>query len=122
MRYFNIVSKNEALEGIHSIDPPGVLPLPAPNVYFNPLPAGMMWTYDGAGLPNGVTPIPAPSYTAEEQARIDLRAAGVSVQSVLAARYMNDRGDPTLLAAIDAAIDLVVISSGLTLLAVSGLV
>jgi hypothetical protein len=120
MRYFNVVTKTEAVAGMHSISPPNVLPLPAPNVYFDPLPAGMTLTYDGSGLPNGLTALPGP--TVEEQARIDLHAAGVTISSLLVARYLNDRGDPAPLAAIDAAIDLVVISSGLTLAQVSELV
>ena len=122
MRYFNVVNKTEAVEGMHSILPPDVLPLPAPNVYFDPLPAGQQFTYDGSGLPNGLEPIPAPVYTAEEQARIDLRAAGVNSQSVTVAQYANDRGIPAPLVAIDAAVDAVVISSGLTLTQVSELV
>ena len=119
MRYFNVVTKNEAIDGLHSILPPDVLPMPVPTPYDDPLPAGQQRTYDGAGLVNGTEPRPAPIYTVEEQAGIDLRAAGVTQQSVLAARYMNDRGDPALLTAINAAVDLIVISSGLTLTQVS---
>ena len=120
MRYFNVVNKTEAIEGMHSILPPDVLPLPAPNVYFDPLPAGQQWTYDGAGLPNGTTPLPGP--TVQEQAQNDLEAAGVNIRSVLHAQYANDRGIPAPLVAIDAAVDAVVISSGLTLTQVSELV
>ena len=120
MRFFNIVTKTEAVEGMHSISPPDVLPLPAPNVFFDPLPAGQTWTYDGAGLPNGTTPLPPP--TAEEQAAIDIHAAGITRSTLALAYYQAHRGDPSLLAVVDSVIDAVVISSGLTLTQVTELV
>ena len=98
---------------------PNTVELPPSNPFWDPIPAGMMLTYDGSNIPNGYAPLPA--LTAEDQARVDLRAAGVTVSSILHAQYMNDRGDSALLAAIDAAVDAVVISSGLTLSQVSGL-
>ena len=121
-RYYNKVTRTEALPGLHPIDPPDVVVLPPGNPFWSPLPAGMQLTYDGANLPNGYEPIPPPVYTVEEQAKIDLQAAGVNIQSVTAAQYADGRGNPAPLTAIDAAVDAVVISSGLTLAQVSELV
>lgn len=122
MKYFNTITKTLAVEGMHPIDPPGVLPIADNNVFFDPMPAGHRFTYDGAGLPDGTEPVPPPVYTVAEQARLDLHAAGVNVRSVMAAWYLDDRGEDAQLDLINAAFDAVVISSGLTLTQVVRLV
>ena len=79
-------------------------------------------TFDGGGLPTGTEAIPPFVPTVQEQAAIDLRAADVTNNTITAARYADGRGVPAPLAAIDASVDAVVISSGLTLAEVSGLI
>jgi hypothetical protein len=117
-RYYDRISKNERF----SEDLPDVKELPPGNPFWSALPPGMRLTYDGNNWPDGLEPIPPPVYTAEEQARIDLRAAGITNDTLALAYYKNHRGDPTLLATVDGVIDAVVISSGLTLAQVSELV
>jgi hypothetical protein len=117
-RYYDRVTKTERFaEAL-----PDIKELPPENVFWSALPPGMQLTYDGSNFPNGLEAIPAPIYTAEEQARIDLRAAGITNDTLALAYYKNHRGDPTLLATVDGVIDAVVISSGLTLAQVSELV
>ena len=91
------------------------------NVFWSPIPAGQQLTYTDS-IPDGLEAIPAPVYTAEEQAAIDLRAAGVNGTTITAALYAEARGITTPLATLDAAVDAVVLSSGLTLAQVSELV
>ena len=121
-KYFNRVTKTEAIEGIHSISPPDVVELDESNPFFSPLPAGQQLTYDGGGIPDGLEAIPPFVPTTEQQAVIDLNAAGVTVNTVEAALYLDHRGNSAPITAIDASIDAVVISSGLTLAVVSNLV
>ena len=92
------------------------------NPFFSALPAGQQLTFDGGGLPDGLEAIPAPVFTVDEQAAIDLQAADVTISTIAQARYLDTRGDGTLLATIDAAVDVIVISSGLTLAQVSALI
>ena len=96
--------------------------LPDTNPFFSELPAGQQVTYDIDGLPDGLEPIPAPVYSAFNQARIDLFNAGVTPRTVANARYLDGRGDSSELAAIDASIDAIVISSSLTLSQVVALI
>ena len=63
-----------------------------------------------------------PALTAAEQAVIDLNSAGVNTNTVEAALYLDHRGNSAPITAIDASIDAVVISSGLTLSTVSNLI
>ena len=78
---------------------------------------------DGGGGIFAAPPPPAPQVlTATEQAAIDLQAAGVTNATLTAANYASGRGFPAPLAAIDSAVDLVVISSGLTVAQVSELI
>lgn len=79
----------------------------------SPIEIGQLW--DGFVLTD---PIP----TAEEQAVIDLVAAGVSNNSVTAALFLDSQGAPAPLNQINAEIMVVVNSSGLSLNTVSGLV
>ena len=116
-RYYNRITKCEEL----AENLPDVKELPPGNPFWSPLPAGQQLTYNGQNFPNGLEIIPPPIYTAEEQARIDLRAAGVTVRSITAANYMLSRGDNTLSLLINAAVDAVVVSSGLSLIQVSEL-
>jgi len=114
-RYYNKVTKTEAIEGIHDLNPPAVVVLPLSNVFWDPLPAGMQLTYDIDLIPNGLEPIPAIVYTAEEQARIDLDAANVTAHKLSAAIYADNRGNPARLAAIDVDVDAIVLANGLSL-------
>ena len=107
---------------IYNVANPFHVELDEANVFWQPRPAGQQLTYDGGGVPDGLEPMPAPIYTAEQQARIDLRAAGVTTVSAVAAMYMFHRGDNAPIVVVNDAIDAVVISSGLTLAAVSALV
>jgi hypothetical protein len=117
-RYYDRVTKTERFaEAL-----PDIKELPPENVFWSALPPGMQLTYDGSNFPNGLEAIPAPIYTAEEQARIDLQAAGVTTNAIVAAMYMFHRGDSALVVLANNAIDAVVISSGLTLAQVSELV
>ena len=120
-RYYNKVTKTEAIPGIHSIDLPDVVILAEANLFWSPLPPGMQLTYT-LGIPDGMEAIPAPVFTVEQQAGRDLRAAGVNGTTVTAALYANARGITTPLATLDSAVDAVVLSSGLTLPQVSALV
>jgi hypothetical protein len=117
-RYYNKVTGTEAIPGVHSIDLPDVVILAPSNPYWSALPPGQQLTYT-ADLPDGLEAIPAPVYTAAQQAAIDLRAAGVNVNTVTNALYANSRGITTPLATLDSAVDAVVLSSGLTLAQVS---
>ena len=63
----------------------------------------------------------AVAFTTEQIALIDLIAAGVTARTIAAATYLDHRGNSAPITAIDASIDAVVISSGLTLAVVSGL-
>ena len=117
-RYYDKINRNER----QAEDLPNVVELPPSNVFWSLLPAGMQFTYDGSNIPNGLEPIPPHVYTVAEQARIDLRAAGVTIVSITAANYMLSRGDNTLSLLINAAVDAVVVSSGLSLIQVSELV
>ena len=97
-------------------------------------------TYDD-GRPNSVVPVnvdnrdyrevvifgtPAafvpPVLSAAEQAAVDLRAAGVTIQTISQARYLDTRGDSSLLDAIDTDVDIIVISSGLDLDEIAALI
>ena len=122
MRYFNKVTNTEAIEGLHSIALPDVVELDDSNPFFSSLPEGQQLTYDGGGIPNGLEAIPPFVPTTEQQAVIDLNAAGVTVNTVEAALYLDHRGNSAPITAIDASIDAVVISSGLTLSTVSNLI
>ena len=72
--------------------------------------------------PAEVDEIENPVLTTEQQAVIDLNAAGVTTNTVEAALYLDHRGNSAPITAIDASIDAVVISSGLTLSTVSNLI
>jgi hypothetical protein len=122
MPYYNKLDGSQVHPLIGDTSPAHIVELPSEHIAWDKMPAGMQFTYDGNNIPSGYELAPGPIYTAEEQVKLDLHNAGVNVKSLLSAKYLNDRGDPAPLAAIDAAIDLVVISSGLTLAQVSELV
>lgn len=65
-----------------------------------------------------VPPVP----TAADVARADLLAAGVTRGTIATGLYLEQRGDDSVINALNAKIDIVVISSGLTLETVSALI
>ena len=72
-------------------------------------------------MTNTADPIPVIIPTTEQQVVIDLNAAGVTARTIEAAIYLDHRGNSAPITAIDASIDAVVISSGLTLAVVTNL-
>ena len=80
------------------------------------------WIDGGGGVFAAPVVPPPPVLSTTEQAANDLRSAGVTNTTITAANYADGRGFPAPLAAIDSAVDIVVISSGLTLAQVSELI
>jgi len=122
MPFYNKLNGSEVHPLLGDTSPPHIVELPPEHIAWIKMPAGMQFTYDGNNIPDGYEAQPAPIYTAEEQARLDLYAAGISSRTLALAYYKNHRGDPSLLAVVDSVIDAVVISSGLTLTQVTELV
>ena len=91
-RFFNTVTRTEAIEGIHPTNVPEVVILPDDNPFWHPLPSGKRITFDYNGVPNGIEDIPPPVYTPLEQAAVDLRDAGVTVGKLTLALYAAERG------------------------------
>ena len=126
-RYFKISTKTELLltgpaHLIYNGGNSDHAAIDESNAFFSALPAGQQLTFDGGGLPDGLEAIPPFVPTTEQQAAIDLQAAGVTIQTISQARYLDTRGDSSLLDAIDTAVDLIVISSGLDLEDITALI
>lgn len=116
-RYYHTVDKVEVL----FVEPPlpaNVVELPPENVFWLDLPEGQELTFDGGGIPNGTQPVVPDPRSALLDALYD---AGVTKGTITAALYLDGRGTPGPLNAIDAAIDALVISEGVTLTYLMGL-
>jgi hypothetical protein len=114
-RYYNKVTRTEHLEIMHgdwTLDPDVVI-LPPGNTFWGPpLELNEVLSFDGGNLPLARVPR---VISLEETLSILLRAAGVSQASLERALYLDGRGIPGPLNGIDAALDVLVISEGVTL-------
>ena len=115
MRYFNTVTRTEAIEGVHETNVPEVVILPDDNPFWQPLPEGKQITYDYNGVPNGIEDIPPPVYTPIQQAAIDLANAGITTGTMIVALYLAKRGTNGPLSDMNDLIDGIAASNGLSL-------
>ena len=110
-RYYHIIDKVEVL----FVEPPlpaNVVELPPENVFWADLPEDHKLTFDGSGIPNGTQlTVPAP-HMALLGALYD---AGVTKGAVATALYLDGRGIPGPLNALDATIDGLVLSEEVTM-------
>jgi len=133
-RYFHIPTKTELFMATPALIKTGLIHLiydsnnpdhamiDESNPFFSPLPDGQQLTFDINGIPNGLEPIPAPVYTAQEQALIDLQAAGVTAAVLTVARYLDSEGDGVALTAVQSLITGIAINNSLTDLEVAALI
>ena len=121
-RYFDKVTKTEWIPIFHG-DPggnPDVVELPPENTFWGlPLEPDEVLTFDIDGLPLARVPRVVPP---EEALKILLRDAGITRAAMDRALYLDGRGVPGPLNAIDAALDALVISEGETLETLVGLI
>ena len=64
-RYYNKVTKTEAIEGIHSIALPDVVELPPENLFWGELAPNTQLTYDINQIPNGIEFVQTPLLVAQ---------------------------------------------------------
>lgn len=121
-RYYNKVTRTEHSQQISGPwdDDPNVVILPPGNTFWGPpLDPDEVLTYDIDNLPLGRVPRVVPL---EESLSILLQAAGVTRAAMDRAIYLDGRGIPGPLNAIDSALDALVISESETLETLVGLV
>jgi hypothetical protein len=114
-RYYNKITRTEAITGVHSIEPPDVVELPEENVFWQPIPPGKQLVFDADNIPTGYEDIPPPVFTPLEQAVNDLHGQGINSDAMTKAAFLvATKGDDTKLDLIEAAIDAAVVAYGVT--------
>jgi hypothetical protein len=114
-RYYNKVTQTEHLEVMHgdwTLDPDVVILPPGNPFWGTPMGPDEVLTFDGAGIPLARVARVKPQ---EEILRALLVAAGINGGSVARAVYLDGRGVPGPLNAIDAALDAIVLSESVAL-------